>query len=127
MAVLSLDPGRIPSSPVADHRNPCEDDRISSVILRPGSAAKQEQQMTVITGQSDPLLPGEGQLSLSSIHSWETLDHSQSLSGSAGETQTPCTDLLIVAVSSFLELCHSFDFQLWIQGRAEFGMYEGQN
>ena len=84
--------------------------------------------MTVITGQSDPLLPGEGQLSLSSIHSWETLDHSQSLFWLGwGKTQTPFTDLLIVVVSSFLELCHSCNFQLWMQGTAEFGMHEGQN
>ena len=52
MAVLSLDPAvRIPSSPVADHRNPCEGDQISSVILRDGPAgsAKEQQQMTQVS------------------------------------------------------------------------------
>ena len=52
MAVLSLDPAvRIPSSPVGDHRNPCEGDPISSVILRDGPAgsAKEQQQMTQVS------------------------------------------------------------------------------
>ena len=61
MAVLSLDPAvRIPSSPVADHRNPCEGDPISSVILRDSKGAAADD-----SGQSDLLLPREEQLSLS--------------------------------------------------------------
>ena len=99
MAVLSLDPAvRIPSSPVADHRNPCEGDPISSVILRDSKGAAADD-----SGQSDLLLPGEEQLSLSSIHSWET--------------QTPCT--CSRSPFSWNFSTHAFS----TEGTADFGMH----
>ena len=106
MAVLSLDPAvRIPSSPVGDHRNPCEGDPISSVILRDGpagSAKEQQQQMTQFSLTSC----SQGRtscLSLSSIHSWET--------------QTPCT--CSRSPFSWNFSTHAFS----TEGTADFGMH----